>query len=201
MEILSSAALLIILMDPFGNMVTLNGLLSEFSEKEKRQILLRESLLALVLLVSCIFAGKQLLSFLHLEEATLKVSGGIVLFVIALALVFPDRVKSPVDESNPSPESLKKESFWGVPIAMPLIAGPSTMSLIFVFANKNSNLEVLSSVMIAWGFSTFVLLISPTLIKWLGRQGSVAIERLAGMLLIMISTQMVLDGVKGYFNF
>ena len=187
MHLLPTILLLIIIMDPFGNMVTINSLLVGHGQRQKRRIILRESMIAFLILVLAALVGTHLLNVLGLEQHTLRISGGIVLFIIALGMVFP--AKSVMQHEALSDPII-------VPIAMPLIAGPSSISIIFLLAHRESIPVVLCALTLASIVSTLVLWSSPWLFRFLGKRGSLALERLTGMLLIMISIQMLLDGLK-----
>ena len=186
---LSIALLLFIVLDPFGNMVTLNTLLGAHAPAKRRRIMLRESAIALGILLLCVFAGGTLLSALGLQAYTLGISGGIVLFMIALGMVFPAR-RVMDDEGLEDP--------LVVPIAMPLIAGPGAISIVIVLAEKNPLPAVVGAVTLAAVTAAVILTVSPTLFVVLGRRGALALERLMGILLVMLSVQMVLDGVALY---
>jgi multiple antibiotic resistance protein len=187
--VLSIALLLFIVLDPFGNMVTLNTLLSAHAPEKRRRIMLRESLIALAILLLCVFFGGALLRALGLDSYTLGISGGIVLFMIALGMVFPARR---VTESEGLEDPLV------VPIAMPLIAGPGAISIVTVLAEKNPLPTVVGAVTIAAGAGAAILTVSPALFQVLGRRGALALERLMGILLVMLAVQMVLDGFAAY---
>jgi multiple antibiotic resistance protein len=187
--VLSIALLLFIVLDPFGNMVTLNTLLSAHVPEKRRRIMLRESLIALGILLLCVFFGGALLRALGLDSYTLGISGGIVLFMIALGMVFPARR---VTESEGLEDPLV------VPIAMPLIAGPGAISIVTVLAEKNPLPTVVGAVTIAAGAGAAILTVSPALFHVLGRRGALALERLMGILLVMLAVQMVLDGLAAY---
>jgi multiple antibiotic resistance protein len=187
--VLSIALLLFIVLDPFGNMVTLNTLLSTHTPAKRRRIMLRESLIALGILLLCVVGGGALLSALGLDSYTLGISGGIVLFMIALGMVFPARR---VMESEGLDDPLV------VPIAMPLIAGPGAISIVTVLAEKNPLLTVVGAVTLAAGAGAAILTLSPTLFTVLGRRGALALERLIGILLVMLAVQMILDGLAAY---
>lgn len=184
---ISIALLLFLIMDPFGNLVVLNALLSKYSPQERRLIILREAAIATVILLLAAFFGGTVLHHLGLQEHTLRLAGGIVLFLIALGMLFPSR--SMIEEST-------DESPLIVPIAMPLIAGPSAISMVILFSEKHNPMIVSSAVLIAAAASTLLLATSSTVFAFLGRRGATALERLMGMLLIMISVQMILDGIN-----
>lgn len=185
----STALLLFIVLDPFGNLVTLNTLLRLSGTAERRSIIVRESLIALGILVLFAVGGSAILRALGLESYTLGISGGIVLFMIALGMVFPAR--RVLDE-----EALGDPLV--VPIAMPLIAGPGAISMVILLAQTQPVAEVAAAITLAWLPTAVILALSTTLFHWLGPRGALALERLMGILLVMLSVQMVLDGIAGY---
>ncbi|ASC73310.1 hypothetical protein XM38_042740 [Halomicronema hongdechloris C2206] len=194
MTLISAAIILLLIMDPFGNMVTINTLLTEIPAAKRRRIILRETLIAYGILLAFLVGGNPLLSFFGVTPSTLSISGGIVLFLIALGMVFPDR-------SSAMPTRLDADPFI-VPIAMPLIAGPSAIAALLVFAKSDPQLlwKWLGALTLATTITGLILWISPWLFQRLGRRGALAVERLMGMLLIILSVQMMLDGVAQYLQ-
>lgn len=182
--------MLVIIMDPFGNLVIINSMLVKYNDRQKQKIILRESFIAFAILLICALGGDKILSFLSLEQPALRISGGIILFLVALGMVFPNKSVMTVEEL---------EDPMIVPIAMPLIAGPSTISIVFLLSSKAPAI-VYSSISLACLITLVILILSPYLFKFLGKRGAIAIERLTGMLLIMIAVQMLLTGFKSYFS-
>ena len=125
------------------------------------------------------------------REHSLRLAGGIVLFLIALGMLFPTRrmIEEPAAEAP-----------LIVPIAMPLIAGPSAISMVILFSEKHALSVVASAVLLAASVSTVLLVSSSSIFSFLGRRGATALERLMGMLLIMLSVQMILDGINAYLD-
>jgi len=189
--VISLALLLFLIMDPFGNLIVVNTILADIPSPKRRWVILRETGIATAILLAAVFIGAPLLGALGLEEHALRLAGGIVLFLIALGMLFPSR-RVIDEESTDSPLI--------VPIAMPLIAGPSAISMVILFSEKHPLLEVSSAVLIASAASAVLLVASPTLFSFLGHRGAVAFERLMGMILIMLSVQMILDGVDTYLR-
>jgi multiple antibiotic resistance protein len=114
--------------------------------------------------------------------------------LIALGMVFPDRTSMP--------SSLEAEPFL-VPIAMPLIAGPSAIAALLVMArdpNPQLLLNWFAALTLAIALAGIILWTSPWIFQRLGRRGALAVERLMGMLLIILSVQMMLDGVEQYLR-
>jgi multiple antibiotic resistance protein len=189
--VISIALLLFIVLDPFGNLVTLNTLLRAAAPARRRRIIIRESIIALGILQLFVFAGGAILRALGLQAYTLGISGGIVLFMIALGMVFPAR------------KVLDKEGLDDplvVPIAMPLIAGPGAISVVILLAQTNPVWNVAGAVGIAWLPTAVMLTASTWLFNFLGPRGAVAVERLMGILLVMVSVQMVLNGLSAYMK-
>lgn len=185
----STALLLFIVLDPFGNLVTLNTLLRLSDLTQRRRIILRESVIALGILILFAIAGGTILRALGLQSYTLGISGGIVLFMIALGMVFPTR-RVLDDEALGDP--------LVVPIAMPLIAGPGAISMVILVGQSAPLTAVTSAIVLAWLPTTIILALSTWVFRWLGPRGATALERLMGILLVMLSVQMVLDGVGAY---
>lgn len=192
MDILSAATMIFLIMDPLGNLPIVLSILKHLEPKRRRIVLVRELCFALGILLLFLFAGKSILNFLHVQPETLSISGGIILFIIAIKMIFP---------SGGSIVGLAagEEPFF-VPMAIPMIAGPSVIASILLLSSQHPDklLELSGAVMLAWGATFFILMFYNFFHRILGERGLKAVERLMGLLLIMISTQMFLDGVKGY---
>ncbi len=192
MEILSAATMLFLIMDPLGNLPIVLSILKHLDPKRRRKVLVRELLFALGILMLFLFAGQSILKFLNVQPESLSISGGVILFVIAIRMIFPQ-------PGGVVSLAAGEEPFM-VPMAIPMIAGPSVIASLLLLSNQypTQMLELSAAVFLAW-FATFVILMFYNFFhKLLGERGLKAIERLMGLLLIMISTQMLLDGVKSY---
>ncbi|GHC46171.1 MarC family protein [Roseibacillus persicicus] len=186
---LSLAFLLIIVIDPFGNMIAVNAMLKDLPPRTRLFVILRESIIAFSLLLMAALVGSTVLQLLGLDRYSLSISGGIVLFLIALGMLFPNRKIG--DESTDGIPLI-------VPIAMPLIAGPSAISMVILFAQNHPKPDVVLAVFLSCLVSTSLLAAGTRIFQFLGVRGSMALERLMGMLLILISVQMILDGIDEY---
>lgn len=197
MTLASASILLFLIMDPFGNMVTFHALLEGIPMRRRVVVILRESVIAYGILLLFLFTGQWVLTFLGLREATLSISGGIILFLIALGMVFPRKSVMTVD-----PADRDEGEPLVVPLAIPLIAGPSCIAALLLMASKSPEKlgQWTLALTLAWLVATIILAGSVPLFRFLGRRGSMAIERLMGMLLVMIAVQMFLDGVKAYLE-
>ena len=191
MNLLALAVTLFLVLDPFGNAAIFHAVLSKIPEERRRKVLVRELLFALCILLGFLFVGKHLLGFLGVRPATLSISGGILLFLIALGMVFPTH--SMLGEAG-------DEEPFIVPLAVPMMAGPSSIAIILLTASKYPAGigSIALAVSAAWLVSAVILLLSPMVLKLLGTKGTRALERLMGLLLILVAVQMFLDGVSTY---
>ena len=191
MNLLPLAVTLFLVLDPFGNAAIFHSVLSKIPEHRRRPVLVRELLIALAILLGFLFLGKHLLGFLGLRPATLSISGGILLFLIALGMVFPTR--SILGETS-------DEEPFIVPLAVPMMAGPSSIALLLLTSSKYPDATGMIALAVtgAWLASSVILLLSPAVLRLMGTKGTRALERLMGLLLILVAVQLFLDGVTTY---
>lgn len=194
MTILSAALLLFLILDPLGNIPVFLSVLKPLPAKRQRVVLARELLIALGVLMAFLWGGKYALEVMHLRQESVAIAGGIVLFLIGIRMIFP------------RPEGLMGEMPDGepfiVPLAIPLVAGPSGMAAVMLMgSNEPTRLGEWSLALILAWIGTSALLFSGTLLyKLLGMRVLIAVERLMGMLLVAISVQMFLDGLSAYLK-
>ena len=194
MDTLSAALLLFLVMDPIGNVPVFLSLLKTVDPQRRRLVLARELLIALIVLFGFLFGGQYILAALHLKAESVSITGGIILFLIGLRMVFP------------RPEGLFGEAEEGepfiVPMAIPLIAGPSTMATLLLLGRDEPGRAVEWSValLIAWLATAIILFGSTALYRMLGPRVLSALEKLMGMLIIALAVQMTLDGVASYLR-
>ncbi len=185
----STAVSLFLVLNVVGNIPLFVGLLSHFSASRQRAIILREMLIALGILLIFMFFGDILLELLGISQAVIGIGGGILLFIIALGLIFPKPDK-PDKVDTPREEPLI------VPLAMPLIAGPGTISAVMVYTEHVQNaLVVAGALLAAWALGLIILLLSANIRNFLGEKAMAACARLGGMILTLISVQMFTHGV------
>jgi small neutral amino acid transporter SnatA (MarC family) len=194
MTIASAALLLFLILDPLGNIPVFLSLLRHLPLRRQRVVLARELAIALGVLMAFLWGGKYALELMHLRQESVSIAGGIVLFLIGLRMIFPP------------PEGLMGELPEGepfiVPMAVPLVAGPSGMAAVMLMgSNDPARLGDWSlALLIAWGATSAILFSATYLYKWLGSRVLTAVERLMGMLLVAISVQMLLDGLGAYLH-
>ena len=192
-DIAAAAVTLFLVMDPLGNMAIFNAVLDKFDRRQRANIVARELCFALIILLAFLFAGNVILNFLGLSQPSLSIAGGILLFIIALRMIFPN---PNVDAADP------EEDPFIVPLAVPLVAGPSTIAILLLLSSTEPEriLEWSLALLMAWGGTTVLLVASPFLLRVLGDRGSQALKRLMGMILVIIATQMLLNGVADFLT-
>ena len=192
-DILAVAVTLFFVMDPLGNIPIFNAVLARFDPRTRSRIVARELIIALVILLVFLFAGNPVMKFLGLTQPTLSLSGGILLFIIALRMIFP-KPSGADDEEVVDP--------FIVPLAMPLVAGPSTIAILLLLSSSQPARiwEWGLALLLAWIAATVILACSPWIMKALGDRGVRALERLMGMLLVLLAVQMFLDGVAQFWS-
>lgn len=194
-EMISATILLLLIMDPLGNLPIFMSVLKHLEPKRRRRVLMREMLIALAIMLLFLFAGEKILAFLNLRTETVSISGGIILFLIAIKMIFPSH------ESSSSGLPAGEEPFL-VPLAIPLVAGPSLLATLMLLSHQYPNQigHLAGALLIAWGATVVILLLSGVFLKLLGEKGVDALERLMGLILIMLATQMFLDGIRAYLK-
>ena len=196
MDIIISATItLFLVMDPFGNIPLFIAALKKVPPQRRTFVLLRELGIAFAIMLAFLFLGKQLLNFLEIEQYSMNIAGGIVLFIISIKLVFGNEEP---EESRPG----KDEEPFVVPLAIPLIAGPATLSMLLILsAGTGGSVSLtLIAMLIASALNALVLLLSFPISNLLSRRGLTAVERLSGMLLVLLSVNMVMRGIALFIN-
>jgi multiple antibiotic resistance protein len=190
----SAAILLFLILDPLGNTPVFLSLLKPLPPARRRVVLVRELLIALAVLFVFLLAGKLILDAMHIRQESVSIAGGIVLFLIGIRMIFP------------SPEGLLGELPEGepfiVPMAIPLVAGPSGMAAVILMGSSDPAriADWSLALFLAWLGTALILFSATYLYKVLGTRVLTAVERLMGMLLVTLSVQMFLDGVAAYLR-
>ncbi|MGS0674169.1 YhgN family NAAT transporter [Shewanella sp. 125m-1] len=194
MDTFSAAVMLFLIMDPLGNLPIFASILRHIEPKKRRGVLIRELLFALVIMMLFLFAGEAILNFLNLRTESVSIAGGIILFLIAIRMIFP--------QPGGMVGLAAGEEPFIVPMAIPLMAGPSVLAALILLAHTDNErmLDWTIALVSAWGVSAVILLFYKAFTKVLGEKGLTAVERLMGMVLVMISVQMFLDGVANYIS-
>lgn len=189
--IISITILLVLIMDPLGNLPVFMTVLKNFDSKKRRSILIREMCIALFIMILFLFSGENILNFLNLKTETVSISGGIILFFIAIKMIFPNH------ENEEHIKNIHEEPFL-VPLAVPLVAGPSVLATLMLLSHKYAQHinYLIISLLVSWSMTLIILLMSDSFLDIFGKKVINVLERLMGLILIMLSTQMFLNGIK-----
>lgn len=189
-ELLSAAILLILVIDPFGNVPLVVSALRSTSAARRARVVLRECMIAYVVLLIFLFGGRAFLALMHLSETSLSIAGGVILFLIALRMVFshPDGVFGDNAAAEP----------FIVPLAIPAIAGPSALATVMLMASREPEHLNLWTIALsaAMAVTTVILLAADWLQRLLGERAMRAFERLMGLVLTAVAIEMLLGGIK-----
>lgn len=188
MEIVSLTLVFFLIMDPLGNIPLFLAILKDVNPDRHLTITAREVCIAYFALLVYLFAGRYILDVLHLSRESIALSGGIILFIIAIRMIFP------------SPQGIFGDAHGAepliVPLAIPAVAGPSIMAVLMLKTATEPLLPLFIAITLAWVASAAILLAATPLHRVLGRRGLTAVERLMGMLLVMMSIEMMLGAVR-----
>ena len=194
MTIASAALLLFLILDPLGNIPVFLSLLKGLPPARQRVVIVRELVIALGVLLLFLWAGRYLLELMHLRQESVSIAGGIILFLIGLRMIFPPAEGLMGEQPEGEP--------FIVPMAIPMIAGPSGMAAVMLLGSQEPGRMGAWSLAlaIAWAATAIILFSATYLQKWLGTRVLTAIERLMGMVIVAISVQMLLDGIASYLR-
>jgi multiple antibiotic resistance protein len=187
---ISNVIMLFVIYNALGQIPVFLAILSPYEHKRQRAIILRESLIALGVLLLFDLFGKNVLNAIGVSQSVFGIAGGLLLFLIAMTLIFPKAEK-------PS-EGLPRHEPMIVPLAIPGLAGPGAISTIIVASNNLGTLGAAGALVLAWIPSTIILFAASYLKKFLGEKGLHAIERLGGMLICLLGAQMIANGTTLY---
>lgn len=192
-SIYSLAIALFLIANPIGNSPAIIALIKNFEFERQKKIMLREALYGLLLALFFQYSGEVFLNKVLIENYTLSFSGGILLLLVALDMLFHKKQPSET-------KVIQKEPVF-VPIATPLISGPGLLSMIMVFSQQEHNkLEVSLAILLAWVGITAVLVAAPYLNRILGTKGLAVLEQIMGLLVAMMAIQMIVTGAQMFFK-
>lgn len=189
---LSAFLTLFFVMDPLGNVPVFLAILKDVDESRRQRVIARELVIALIVLLIFLYGGSSLLELLELKQESISIAGAIILFLIAIRMIFP------------SPHGLMGENPGGepfiVPLAIPAVAGPSALAvaMLMVASDPTRMLDWTLALVAAWAATASLLMFAPLLLRALGSRGLIAVERLMGMLLVIISVQMFFEGLQKF---
>jgi small neutral amino acid transporter SnatA (MarC family) len=189
------AIVLFFTLNSLGNLPIFIALLSKYSPRAQFFIILREMIIALVLILLFAFAGQDLLSLLGLSPQAVSVGGGIILLLISIRLVFPHHHFGTIKQEQGDVRPLI------VPLATPIMAGGGTLATVMMFGlQSTSDWTLFFGILGAWVPSTIIVLLGPVIARYAKGEVLVAIERLSGLILILIAAEMLMSGMTEFIG-
>lgn len=185
----SATILLLLITDPLGNIPIFVNSLRAVPPERRARVIVREVLIAFGLLLAFMFVGQSFLKAMSLSDVSLQIGGAVVLFLIALRMIFPP---PPQDSPVPVAEPLI------VPLAIPALAGPSAMATVLLLVSQapERRLEWVAALTVTMLVCAVVLLLAERLQRVVGLRVVSAFERLMGLILVSISVEMLIRGLK-----
>jgi MarC family membrane protein len=189
----SATVLLLLITDPFGNIPIFVNALKNVPAARRPRVILREVLIAFAILLIFMLVGEGFLRMMSLTDLSLQLAGGIVLFLIALRMIFPR------PDSGSLPDAGEPLI---VPLAIPALAGPSALATVMLLVSQQPGrmLEWITALSVTMLVCAVVLLLADRIERWVGSRVVAAFERLMGLILVAISVEMILKGVKVFVH-
>ncbi|WP_323121530.1 MarC family protein [Burkholderia alba] len=189
---LSATVLLILITDPLGNIPLFIAALRDVPAGRRVRLILREVAIAFVILLFFMVIGDRFLRMMSLTDLSLRIGGGIVLFLIALRMIFPHP-----DGALGNDPRAGGEPFI-VPLAIPALAGPSALATVMLLTSQapGKTLEWAGALTVTMVVCAIVLVLAERIQQWLGERTVMAFERLMGLVLVAISVEMMLAGIR-----
>jgi len=190
----SAVVILLLVMDPIGNIPLFVSVLRQVEPARRTRVILRECAIALAVLLAFVFFGAAILGVLGLSDPSLTIAGGVILFLIALRMIFrrPEGIFGDTVGSEP----------FIVPLAIPSIAGPAAIATVMLLASRAPQrlLEWCAAVSVAMLVTAALLVSAERFAKLAGEQGLLAFERLMGLILTAIAVEMLLRGIETFVH-
>jgi MarC family membrane protein len=195
MDVVTAAIVLLLVMDPFGNIPIVLSSMKAVPPERYTGVVMRECAIAYAVLLVFLFGGQTFLSLLGLSAQALEIAGGVILFLIAVRMVFPQ----PGGIFGSGGESAAGGPFI-VPIAIPAIAGPSALASVMLLASRGPGRWAywVAALTAATLVSAAILAAAQRIARWIGERGIEAMERLMGLVLTAIAIQMLLSGIEHF---
>lgn len=190
MNLFSLTLIFLLIMDPFGNISYFLKALQHVPPERRSWVILREMLFALIAIMAFCAVGEWIFTALQVSETSVRLSSAVVLFLTAIKILFPtsDSLRARTSDGEP----------FVIPLAIPLIAGPSMLATVMLFAKLEPLTLMLPAIAISWLLATALLLAGAPLQRIVGNNGLLAVEKLVGMILVMLSIQRLGEGIQQF---
>jgi multiple antibiotic resistance protein len=202
---LSAFVTLFVVIDPPGCAPIYAGLTKGASREQARNMALRATGIASIILLIFALFGQELLGALHIELNSFRIAGGLMLFFIAFDMVFEKRTQRRESRAEKIAQTPEIEDVSVFPMAMPMLAGPGAIAAVMLLMNEaDGNLpeqgQILAALAAVLAITAAALVAAGPLIRLLGDKVEAVITRLLGVLLSALAAQYVIDGLKGSFG-
>jgi multiple antibiotic resistance protein len=192
-----------VVIDPPGCAPIYASLTHGANAAQRRSMAIRATGVATIILLIFALFGEKLLAALHIELNSFRIAGGIMLFLIALDMVFEKRTQRREERAQKIIETPEIEDVSIFPMAMPMIAGPGSIASVMLLMSQNEGLEpaaiIISALAAVLLLTLLALLAAGPLMRILGSQVEAVITRLLGVLLGALAAQFVVDGLRSSF--
>lgn len=192
----STALALFLLMSSIALIPLFLSQIAPFDNKRQKIIVLRETILSFLILLVFIFFGRKVLNAIGIAEYVIGIAGGFLLIIISLNMIFPK-----MGDIGGGKAGLPKHEPFIVPLAIPGMAGPGSIAAVMVYAKLQGLFITSLALVIAWVPSVIILLLAKKIKDYMGDKGLQALERLGGMIIILIGVQMISQGVVDLIKF
>lgn len=200
----SAFVTLFVIIDPIGIAPIFAALTEGSDVKFRRSMAIKGSLVATLVLVFFAFAGKPFLGILGISIDALRVAGGLMLFLIALEMVFDKRTERKQHSAEKLDEQFEDISVF--PVAIPLLAGPGAIATVMLLmSSSEGNLTaqgiVIGALLCVLAINLIVFLFAGRMLSALGPDVNAVLTRVLGIILAALAAQFVMDGLKaGFFS-
>ncbi|MBI3043486.1 MAG: MarC family protein [Betaproteobacteria bacterium] len=190
----SAVVILLLVMDPVGNIPLFVSVLRRVEPEQRARVILRECAIAFAVLIVFVLFGVSILGVFGISDPSLTIAGGVILFLIALRMIFrtPEGIFGDPLEGEP----------FIVPLATPAIAGPAAMATVVLLVSRNPQriVEWIAVVTVAMLVTVIVLVSAERIARLAGQRGLLAFERLMGLILTAIAVEMLLRGIETFVH-
>ena len=201
---MSAFVTLFVVIDPPGCAPIYAGLTAHATPAARRSMAIRACVIAAAILLGFALFGEALLAAMHIELDAFRVAGGIMLFLIALEMVFEKRTERRNDRADKVREDPQHEDVSVFPMAMPMLAGPGAIASIMLLSSNAQGIEgtlvVLAALALVLVLTLMALLAASPLMRAFGDKVEAVVTRLLGVLLAALATQYVIDGLRASFS-
>jgi multiple antibiotic resistance protein len=201
---LSAFVTLFVVIDPPGCAPIYASLTSGANAAQRRSMAIRAVLIAGAILIFFALLGEALLAFLHIDLDSFRIAGGIMLFIIAVDMVFEKRTERREQRAEKVKATPEVEDVSVFPMAMPMIAGPGSIASVMLLVSQNEGLEragvIFAALLAVLLLTMAALLTAGPLMRVMGQKAEAVITRLLGVLLAALAAQFVIDGLKASFT-